>query len=60
MEPKPLRDVLLLGELEELELERNELVEELDPREEKDDTGVPRGRSKLSIAFVLGRGRPSG
>ena len=62
MEPKPPRDVLL-DEWDEVEEER-EALEELEPelnqeRDEDDDEPLPGLRRTASIAFALGRGRPS-
>ena len=61
MEPKPPRDVLL-DEWDEVE--EREALEELEPelnqeRDEDDDELLPELRRTASIAFALGRGRPS-
>ena len=61
MEPKPPRDVLL-DEWDELE--EREALDELEPgvnqeRDEDDDELLPEARRTASIAFALGRGRPS-
>ena len=61
MEPKPPRDVLLLlldecDALDELEGLEPELNQE---RDEDDDEVLPGARRTASIAFALGRGRPS-
>ncbi len=61
MLPKPLRDVLLLELLELVELVLDLLCSELVVallREASDDTGVPLGRSTVSMAFGLGFGMP--
>ena len=60
MEPKPPRDVLLLLD----ECDALDALEELEPelnqeRDEDDDELLPELRRTASIAFALGRGRPS-
>ena len=60
MEPKPPRDVLLLlldecDALDELE----GLEPELNQERDEDDELLPEVRRTASIAFGLGRGRPS-
>ena len=62
MEPKPPRELLLLDEWDEVE--EREALEELEPelnheRDEDDDEVLPGLRRTASIAFALGRGRPS-
>ena len=65
MEPKPPRDVLLLLLLEERDdVEECEALEGLEPelnqeRDEDEDEVLPGARRTASIAFALGRGRPS-
>ena len=65
MEPKPPRDVLLLLLLEECDdVEECEALEGLEPelnqeRDEDEDEALPGARRTASIAFALGRGRPS-
>lgn len=61
MDPKPPRDVLL-DEWDEVE--EREALEELEPelnqeRDEDEDELLPGLRRTASIAFALGRGRPS-
>lgn len=58
MEPKPPRE-LLLDEWDEVE--EREAVEALEPElnQERDDELLPGLRRTASIAFALGRGRPS-
>jgi hypothetical protein len=59
VEPKPPRDVLLLLDecdaLDELE----GLEPELNQERDEDDEVLPGARRTASIAFGLGRGRPS-
>ena len=65
MEPKPPRDVLLLLLLEECDdVDEREALEGLEPelnqeRDEDEDEALPGARRTASIAFALGRGRPS-
>jgi len=61
VEPKPPRDVLLLlldecDALDELEGLEPELNQE---RDEDEEEPLPGARRTASIAFALGRGRPS-
>lgn len=59
MDPKPPRDVLL-DEWDEVE--EREALEELEPdlnQERDEDELLPELRRTASIAFALGRGRPS-
>ena len=59
MEPKPPRDVLLL--LDECDVldELEGLDPELNQERDADDEVLPGARRTASIAFALGRGRPS-
>ena len=60
MEPKPPRDVLLLLEDECDALDELEGLEpELNQERDEDDELLPGARRTASIAFALGRGRPS-
>ena len=66
MEPKPPRDVLLLLLLLEEcdDVDEREALEGLEPelnqeRDEDEDEALPGARRTASIAFALGRGRPS-
>jgi hypothetical protein len=58
VEPKPPRE-LLLDEWDEVE--EREALEELEPElnQERDDELLPGLSRTASIAFALGRGRPS-